>query len=186
MDDHTFDPAEADRLNDPWRFAFLSVDEVLATLALSDDAVVADLGSGTGFYTDHVASASGQVLAIDGQVAMHAHYRTRGVPENVTLVTAAIGALPVPDSALDTAVSTMTLHEFASPTAVSGIATALEAGGRFVVADWTATGTGEAGPPVGERFECAGAVSLLEDAGFTVESATDRRETFLISATAPA
>ena len=45
---HTFDVDRADALEDPDRFRYCSAEELIAALAVSPDAVVADLGSGTG------------------------------------------------------------------------------------------------------------------------------------------
>jgi SAM-dependent methyltransferase len=163
-------------------------------------ASVADLGSGTGFYTDDVAPFAGEVKAVDVQDEMHELYREKGVPENVELVTADIGDLPFGDGELDAAFSTMTFHEFAgsgseddeggemnASTEVDAgsevaVARVLRDGGRFVVADWTANGDGESGPPVSERYDCDEAVELLENAGFGIVRADERPETFLIIA----
>jgi SAM-dependent methyltransferase len=164
-------------------------------------ASVADLGSGTGFYTDDVAPFADKVKAVDVQDEMHELYREKGVPENVELVTADIGTLPFGDGKLDAAFSTMTFHEFAGSGdggdaeesdgtvgsedlagAEREVARVLRDGGRFVVADWTANGDGESGPPVAERYDREEAVELLENAGFDVPRADERPETFLLVA----
>ncbi|MFB6135326.1 MAG: class I SAM-dependent methyltransferase [Halobacteriaceae archaeon] len=180
---HTFDPDRADRLEDAARrYRYLSREELLGRLALDPGAVVADVGSGTGFYTDDVAPFAGTVYAVDVQAAMHDHYRAKGVPENVDLVTAAAGDLPFDDGHLDAAFSTMTFHEFAGDGALDELARVLRPGGRFAVADWSAEGDGEAGPPTGERYAADAAVELLEAAGFVVEAVESRPETFLLAA----
>ncbi|WP_435181978.1 class I SAM-dependent methyltransferase [Halorussus sp. AFM4] len=201
---HTFDPASADRLEDESRYRYCSREELVAALDLGDgrDATVADLGSGTGFYTDDVAPFAGEVRAVDVQSEMHDLYREKGVPENVELVTADIGDLPFADGELDAAFSTMTFHEFAGGGHAEGgegdeddsgsrggdaggeieVARVLRDGGRFVVADWTAAGDGEDGPPVAERYDRDEAVALLEGAGFDVLRADERPETFFVVA----
>ncbi|UPV76384.1 class I SAM-dependent methyltransferase (plasmid) [Halorussus limi] len=211
---HTFDPASADKLEDESRYRYLSREELVVALALDADGsdAVADFGSGTGFYTDDVAPFAGEVRAVDVQEEMHERYREKGVPENVSLVTADVDDLPFGDDELDAAFSTMTFHEFAgsgggqdsdgengngesgsaeSENGGSGddgngaeaeIARVLRDGGRFVVADWTANGDGESGPPVGERYDRDEAVRLLEEAGFEVVRADERPETFLVVA----
>jgi len=176
---HMFDPARADQLEDPTRYAYLSVDELLALFDPGPEDVVADLGSGTGFYTDDVAAAAGTVYAVDVQPEMHELYRDKGLPENVTPVTATVESLPV-DDPLDAVVSTMTFHEFATPDAMDAVTDALAPGGRVALADWTRAGTGNAGPPLDERYAAADAVELCEDAGITVHRAEDRRETFVL------
>jgi len=176
---HTFDPARADQLEDPTRYAYVSVDELLALFEPGADDVVADLGSGTGFYTDDVAAAAGTVYAVDVQPEMHDIYREKGLPGNVTPVTADVESLPI-DEPLDAVVSTMTFHEFATPAAMDAIVDVLASDGRVALADWSRNGAGDAGPPLAERYAAEDAVELCEDAGITVARAEDRRETFVL------
>jgi len=193
---HTFDPATADKLEDVSRYRYLSREELLAGLGFDAGSgsgdlgsseggnlgTVADLGSGTGFFTDDVAPFADDVRAVDLQAEMHEHYREKGVPENVDLVTADVGDLPFEDGELDAAFSTMTFHEFAGDGALAEVARVLGTGGRLVVADWTANGEGESGPPVDERYDRDEAVDLLDDAGFETVRADERPETFLVVA----
>ncbi|MFC4451437.1 class I SAM-dependent methyltransferase [Halorussus aquaticus] len=223
---HTFDPESADRLEDESRYRYLSREELVGALALGSDRddTVADLGSGTGFYTDDVAPFAGEVRAIDVQAEMHELYREKGVPQNVELMTADVGDLPFADGELDAAFSTMTFHEFAGdgdsagagaeddaktgaedgvgagadddaktgaddgtgagvgPGAETEVARVLTDGGRFVVADWSANGDGESGPPVTERYDRDDAVELLEKANLEVLRADERPETFFVVA----
>jgi SAM-dependent methyltransferase len=176
---HTFDPGRADQLEDPTRYAYLSVDELLALFDPAPDDVVADLGSGTGFYTDDVAAAAGRVYAVDVQAAMHDRYRENGMPENVVPVTADVASLPIAEP-LEAVVSTMTFHEFATAAAMDEIASSLRPGGRVAIADWTRNGRGAAGPPLGERYGLDEAVERCTDAGIEVGRADERRETFVL------
>jgi len=179
---HTFPVERADALEDRSRYEHLSVEELLGLLDPDPEDVVADLGSGTGFYTDDVAPHVGRVLAVDVQRAMHERYRSKGVPENVHLLTAVGDALPVRDGALDAVFSTMTYHEFAGEAASAELARVLGPDGRLAIADWSAAGIGADGPPLAERYDAATAAEHLEAAGFTVERAADRRETFVLAA----
>ncbi|MDS0221227.1 class I SAM-dependent methyltransferase [Haloarcula sp. S1AR25-5A] len=176
---HTFDVDRAAQLEDASRYEYLSVDELLALFDPDTSTVVADLGSGTGFYTDHVAAAAGRVYALDVQPGMHERYREKGLPSNVVPVTADIGSLPFSDS-LDAVVSTMTFHEFASPAAMEAVADALVPGGRVAIADWTQAGAGNEGAPRSERYAADDAVEFCTDAGIEVRRAEDRRETFVL------
>lgn len=177
---HTYDVARADALEDPGRYEYVSVDELLALF--DPGGRVLDLGSGTGFYTDDVAPYVGTCYAVDLQPAMHARYREKGVPGNVELVTAAAAALPFADGALDAAVSTMTFHEFATRDSCAELARAVRPGGTLCIADWSRNGTGEEGPPRSERYDVDDAVGMLTAAGFTVDRADERRETFVVRA----
>ncbi|SIR80751.1 Methyltransferase domain-containing protein [Haladaptatus litoreus] len=181
---HTFDPEKAEKLEDAERYRFVSREELVGNLKLAGAETVADLGSGTGFYTDDVAPFAGELFAVDVQDAMHEHYRAKGVPENVSLVTADVADVPFSDGELDAVFSTMTFHEFAGDEQLAEVARSLKPGGRFVIADWTAEGRGESGPPVDERYDLETACELLETVGFEIEYESERPETFLLVASA--
>lgn len=181
---HTYPVERADDLNDVSRYVSLSAEELLFALDPAPEMTVADLGSGTGFYTDDAAPYVDSLYAIDIQPAMHDLYRERGVPENVRLVTAGVDELPFGTDELDGAFSTMTYHEFATDEAITELARVLRPDGRLALADWTATGEGSRGPSLDERFSADETVEQLEAHGFTVERADDRRETFLVTARA--
>lgn len=177
---HTFDPSRADRLDDVSRFRFCSREELLQYLPR--DGTIVDLGSGTGFYTDEIAPFVESVLALDVQAEMHDLYRENGIPDNVTPVTAAAEHLPLVESSVDGAFSTMTFHESTTPASLVELHRALSPEAPFVVVDWSANGNGESGPPRDERFDATQADALLTEAGFTVENATERSETFAVVA----
>ena len=177
---HTYPVERAEDLNDDSRYVSLSVDELLFALDPAPETTVADLGSGTGFYTDDVAPYVGTLYAVDVQPAMHALYRERGMPTNVRPVTASVDDLPFADDTLDAAFSTMTYHEFSSDRALAELMRVCRPGARVVLADWTATGEGSRGPALDERFSAVEATEQLESRGFERVRADDRRETFVV------
>ncbi len=179
---HTFDPDRADRLEDVARYRWCSVEELISLLSPDPADAIADLGSGTGFYTDPVATHAGTVHAVDIQPAMHDRYAEKGIPENVRPVTAPIDDLPFEDGSIDAAFTTMTYHEFSGSEAIAEITRVLGTGGRFVIVDWSLNGRGDGGPPLEERHGLGHAVSALEDGGFTVDYAVSRTETFVCRA----
>jgi ubiquinone/menaquinone biosynthesis C-methylase UbiE len=182
---HTFDADGADKLEEAERrYRFLSAEELLWALSPSADETIADLGSGTGFFTDDIAAHAGTVHAVDVQEAMHDYYAEKGMPENVEAVTTDIEDLPFESDSIDAAFSTMTYHEFASDAALAEVRRVLVSTGRLTIADWTATGTGEHGPPLDERYTVENAVDDLREHDFAIEHAFARPETFLLVATA--
>ena len=185
MGHHTFDADRADQLEDAQkRYRHLSAEELLWALSVDGDDTVADLGSGTGFYTDDVAPSVAQVFAVDIQDAMHDYYREKGVPDNVDLVTSGIDDLPLETDSLDAAFSTMTYHEFAGEQALRELSRVLDSQGRLVIVDWAATGSGSHGPPIDERFSATEAADALRHHGFSIEFEAVRPETFLLIASA--
>ncbi|MES3162100.1 MAG: class I SAM-dependent methyltransferase [Halorubrum sp.] len=181
---HTFDTDQAERLEDPNRYRWVSAEELVGAVDPDDADVVADLGSGTGFHTDAVAPHVATTYAVDIQAEMHEFYREKGTPATVEFVESDVADLPFGSDSLDAAFSTMTYHEFASDAAVAEVARVLRPGARLVVFDWSADGDGEAGPPVDERFGVDDAVTAFEDVGFEVQRATTRTETFVLVALA--
>jgi SAM-dependent methyltransferase len=182
---HTFDVSRAERLDRPDRYRWVSAEELIGPLVEAGVEVVADLGSGTGFYTDDVAPHVETVYGVDVQPEMHDRYREKGTPENVELVASDVADLPFADDELDGVFSTMTYHEFGSDAAVAELARVVRSDGIVVTFDWTRDGDGEQGPPVEERFTADDAVAALEAAGFEVVSAATRTETFGVVARAP-
>jgi ubiquinone/menaquinone biosynthesis C-methylase UbiE len=176
---HTFDVGRADSLENEGRYRYVSVDELLALFGPSSSDTVADLGSGTGFYTDDVAPYVNKIQAVDVQSEMHDYYRKKGAPTNVSFVTANVHDLPFADDALNGAFSTMTFHEFATEASLTEVARVLAPGARFGVADWSAKGRGEAGPPLEERFDLLTTESMAEAVGLDVTYGAERRETFV-------
>lgn len=68
MGHHTFDATDAANLEDAGRrYRSVSREELLWALALDGTETVADLGSGTGFYTDDIAARAGHVYGVDIQ-----------------------------------------------------------------------------------------------------------------------
>ncbi len=180
---HTFDPERADKLEDASRrYRFCSREELLRALGPAHGGTIADFGSGTGFYTDEIAPYAETLHAVDLQAEMHDLYREKGVPETVELVTSDVADLPFATDELDGAFSTMTYHEFASPESLAEIARVIRADGVFVVVDWSTDGEGEAGPPRDERYGIDDAKEALTAAGFGIDRADDRPETFLVVA----
>lgn len=179
---HTFDPGKAASLEDLDRFRYLSRDELVGALDVEPNSTVADIGSGTGFYTREVAPYVDHLYAVDVQDQMHEHFADQQIPSNVELVLSPAASLPFDSGTLDAVYSTMTFHEV-SADAPSEFERVLGKSGRLVIADWSSGGAGERGPPLEARTNADGAASELAAAGFEIESVQERPETFLLTAT---
>lgn len=178
---HTFPAENAERLEDAAdRYRRLSAEELCWALDLPTAGTVLDVGSGTGFYVDDVAPRAGRVVGVDVQPAMHEYYRRKGAPENVRLVAGSGADVPLADESVEAAYATMTYHELPRAAALAELARVLVDGGRVALADWSADGEGESGPPLDERFTAADAVARLREAGFGVVHEATRPETFLV------
>jgi len=181
--DHDFSN-RVDRLEDPAQYRWLSGEELRTFLQPGPAWVVADLGSGTGFFTDELAPVVDTVYAVDNDQSLHDHYEGRGAPLNCETVTADVVDVPLADDALDGAVSIRTFHHGVDD-ALPEVRRLLRPGGRFVVVDWSATGAGQRdrGPEPEHCYDLATVQSALLDAGFHIARAWERRETFVVIAT---
>lgn len=113
--------------------------ELFAMVGLLDaDAVVGDLGCGTGQLSEVMAPFVRQVIAVDESPAMLKAARARlSAVENVELRAGSIEALPIEDGRLDVAVMSLVLHYVAEPVAVlAGIRRALDPrSGKLLLVD---------------------------------------------------
>lgn len=104
---------------------------------LDDEAVVGDLGCGTGQIAEAIAPYVGRVVAVDASAAMlRAAKKRLGGFSNVELRSGALESLPIEDASLDAATMCLVLHHVAGPArALAEVARTLKPGGRLVVVD---------------------------------------------------
>ena len=109
----------------------------LALSLLDPDAIVGDLGCGTGHLSAMVAPHVARVVAVDGSAEMlaAARQRTHGLA-NVELHHGDLEQLPLDTGMLDVATLSLALHYVADPErAVAEAARVVRPGGRLVVLD---------------------------------------------------
>lgn len=105
---------------------------------LEPDAVVADVGCGTGQLSEVIAPFVRQVVAVDESAAMLKAAKARlAALENVELRAGSIEALPIDAGTVDVAVLSLVLHYVTDPVAVlAGIRRALAPrGGKLLLVD---------------------------------------------------
>jgi len=104
---------------------------------LPPDAVVGDLGCGTGQVAAALAPWVKRVVAIDGSTDMLAAARDRLADlQNVGVKAGNLEALPVPDDDLDVALISLVLHHVPDPgRALTEVARVVKPGGRVLVVD---------------------------------------------------
>jgi SAM-dependent methyltransferase len=117
-------------------------DLLIENLPLEADAVVADIGAGTGYFTFPMASRvpAGKVLAVDIQQEMLEiidQRRMEGGIDNVDTILGTETDPRLPDSAVDLVLIVDAYHEFSYPREMGkAIATALKPGGRLVLIEY--------------------------------------------------
>jgi ArsR family transcriptional regulator len=137
---------------------------------LPEEAVVADLGCGTGTVLADLAPHVARVIGVDSSAEMlkAARRRTRGM-DNVELHRASLESLPVPDGECDAATLFLALSYVDEPARALGeMARVLRPGGRAVIVDLMSHDREDFRIEMGQRhlgFDPAELASMAEGAG---------------------
>ena len=173
--DHRFDDPEryAKSFDDPARDAWQMPDRVISTLKLAEDASVADIGAGTGYFSVRLARVvpRGTVYAVDVEPKMLEYIRKRATGSALTNLVAVQGDSVSPrlPKAVDLALVVDTYHHI--PNRVDyfkRLATGLTRGGRLAIIDFRKDAPD--GPPPEFRFEAAQIVEEMTKAGYRLDA----------------
>ncbi len=154
---HSFGDADkwAKVFDDPERDAWQKPHAVIEALALKPDAVVADLGAGTGYFAMRLAHmvSKGRVYGVDLEPKMVKYLAERAKKEGLKNLSAVQGTPS--DAKLPAKVDLVLLvdvyHHIDAREAYFGkLAAALKPGGRVAIIDFNASS--KVGPPVRERM----------------------------------
>ncbi len=117
--------------------------EVIALLGIVPGSTIADLGSGSGYFTDRLASAtgaSGKVFAVDVDPVINAALGQRlekaGV-RNVAIITSEVGDARLPLGSVDLVFVSNTYHHLPEPEAYfKSLTKALRDGARVAILEY--------------------------------------------------
>ena len=168
---HSFSGAEhwARVFDDPARDTWQKPHQVIEALALAPDAVVADIGAGTGYFSARLAHfvPRGRVYAVDIEPDMVKYLAERARRDGLRNLIAVTGA---PDDArlpakVDLVLMVDTYHHIARrEDYFRRLAASLKPGGRIAIIDFNAQSA--MGPPPAERIAPARVVQEMAAAGF--------------------
>lgn len=177
---HSFEDAKrwAHVFDDPARDAWQKPHEVIEALALAPGAVVADLGSGTGYFAVRLANmvSKGRVYGVDVEPAMVKHLAERAQREKRANLVSIAGA---PDDArlpekVDLALLVDVYHHIEAREAYfRKLKGSLRPGARVAVIDFRLDSP--EGPPRAARIAPEKVVAEMQAAGYALE----RRHEFL-------
>jgi predicted methyltransferase len=159
-------------LEDPERDAYQKPDEVLKALDLRPGEVVADIGSGSGYFTLRFARAvgeTGRVYAVDVSPDMIRHLNRRlrdaGLRNVVTILSDPDDPL-LADASVDRFVIVDTWHHIQDqPSYLLLLKRMLKPGGQVIHIDFKKQDL-PVGPPPGMKIAREDLVKQMEDAGF--------------------
>lgn len=171
--DHSFSDAAkwSKMFDDPQRDEWQKPHELIQALALAPDAVVADIGAGTGYLAVRLAHMTprGRVYGVDVEPGMARFLKDRAAKAgiaNLTAVLAPAGPLRLPER-VDMAVLLDVYHHIPErPTYFRALRESLKPGGRVAVIDFRLDAP--AGPPASARLAPERVRAEMAQAGYRV------------------
>jgi SAM-dependent methyltransferase len=168
---HAFHGAErwAAQLDDPARDAWQKPDEVIRALAPAPDAVIADIGAGTGYFSVRLARAvpRGKVIGVDIEPDMVRYLAQRAQRDGLANLSAQLGGPDDPRLArkVDLVLLVDTYHHIESREQYfRRLRSSLAPGARLAIIDFKRDSP--YGPPASMRVPRAQAERELARAGF--------------------
>ena len=170
---HGFGGAEqwAQEFDDPKRDAWQKPHEVIQALALKPDAVIADIGSGTGYFSVRLARmvSKGRVYGVDIEPDMVKYLAERAKREGLKNLIAVRGAPgdPLLPEKVDLILMVDTFHHIEDRDRYfRTLHDSLKPGGRIAIIDFRMDSLG--GPPKSARSTPDGIKAELNRAGYTL------------------
>lgn len=184
--EHRFDPeASAKSFDDPARDAWQMPDRVIAALALQPGQAVADIGSGTGYFTVRLAKspAAPRVYGADIEAGMVTYLRQRAANEGLSNVIAVQAAADTPNlpEPVDAILIVDTYHHIGDREVYfRKLRSSLKPGGRVAIVDFKPDSP--QGPPKEFRFPPEKFEREMAKAGYKLTRRYDLlpRQNFLI------
>ena len=170
---HSFGGAEqwAQVFDDPQRDAWQKPHEVIQALALKPDAVIADIGSGTGYFSARFANMvpKGRVYGVDTEPDMVKYLAERAKREglkNITAVTGAPGDPRLPEK-VDLIIMVDVFHHVGDRDRYfRRLRDSLKPGGRLAIIDFRMDSPD--GPPKSARIAPDRVKTELKGAGYAL------------------
>lgn len=175
---HSFEDAErwAGVFDDPKRDAWQKPHEVIQALALPSDAVVADIGAGTGYFSVRLARMlpKGKVYAADVETSMVRHLAARAKRDEIANLIAVQSDMDDPrlPEKVDLALFVDVTHHISGRESYfRRLKDSLKPGGRVAIVDFHRES--EIGPPQRARISADHVKRQLTAAGYALAQEHD-------------
>ena len=151
----------------------------IAALELAPNAVIADIGAGSGYYSFRIAPKIplGRVVAVDIQPEMLEFLKKRSGELGISNVTPHLGTISsvdLPEKSLDAALMVDAYHEFSDPAEMLGsLHRALKPGGRIFLLEYRAE---DPKVPIKQLHKMTEAQARLEFESAGFRFVTNRKE----------
>jgi SAM-dependent methyltransferase len=153
--------------------------QAIGLLDLAPDAIIADIGAGSGYYSFRIAPLipKGKVIAVDIQLEMLDYLKIESAKRQITNVQPHLGAIDsinLPADSLDAVLFVDAYHEFSHPAEMlKSIHTALKPGGKIYLLEFRAEDPRVPIKPL-HKMSAAQATKEFQALGFTfVENKPD-------------
>ena len=181
---HSFDDPSmiAERFDAPERDAWQKPEDIIASFQLTDDATVAEIGAGTGYFVVRLARRLGRgtVIGLDAEPMMVAYLRQRAAELGLANVDVRLvrqrETIPLEEQ-VDLLLCVDTYHHIPDRVAAfSAYREHLKVDGKLVIIDRTASAPEEA--PADLRLSTEAVEQELAEAGFTLVADLDFLEPY--------
>jgi len=169
---HKFDPKNIEKLDDPERARWQSVEAFLDVLQPRAGMSYADIGCGSGYFTLPVAERigpEGKIYAVDLLPEMLQELERRAQAKglkNIITVRSSEQEIPLPEACVDAAYSINLFHELEAPGVfLREVRRILKPDGSLFLIDWKPIET-PMGPPLDVRVSLETLLEVLQAAGF--------------------
>lgn len=174
MESRKFDPARAEKLNDPRRLEMLPPDILWHAVGAGSPSTVVDIGAGTGLLTAAFARLAPDAhfyaadISPDMLAFMRAHLPA-DVAGRVTPVLSTETSVPLPDDVAGVVTTVALYHELDDPPALlREVHRLLAPEGRLLIVDWKkGAAAADHGPSDSHRVSGEQIAAALREAGFT-------------------
>jgi len=178
MHDRVFDASQVHRLESKERLQWLPPGEVLGWLELRPGMMIADIGTGTGYFAIPIARAiapGGRVFAVDLQPELLEVLRKKlaepSAPANIVLLAGTAGSTGLAAGSCDLALLANVWHELDDyDAALAELTRILKPGGRLAVLDWRPDVERPPGPPLEHRLPAREVQQFFEEHGKRVDA----------------
>jgi len=178
MHDRVFDPSQVHRLEAKERLLWLPPGEILGWLELRPGMMIADIGTGTGYFAIPIARAiapGGRVFAVDLQPELLEVLRKKlaepSAPANIVLLAGTAGSTGLAAGSCDLALLANVWHELDDyDAALAELTRILKPGGRLAVLDWRPDVERPPGPPLEHRLPAREVQQFLQEHGKRVDA----------------
>jgi ubiquinone/menaquinone biosynthesis C-methylase UbiE len=181
---HKFNPANKDKLDNPWRRSVLPPEGTLKLLGLKKEDILADIGCGIGYFTIPAAKIldnDNKIYALDilEEMLYDVEVQKKELKIwNIVTVKTEEYDLKLANDSITFALLGSVFHEIEDKSRfLKEIQRVLKPGGRLAIIEWQKQKM-DVGPPIHDRLDKGEIIQILESSGMTLKNQMDFSDAF--------